>query len=96
MIQRTVKTTLRAMGGGTFKHWDIRLAKATWLVNSRASTNRAGPAQSNLLRTVEGEKVPVLHVKNTLGKTGWVTPASGKDKPIRGVALLKDLDALGG
>ncbi|GAB0203440.1 hypothetical protein GRJ2_002809600 [Grus japonensis] len=30
-----LKTTLRAMGGGTFKHWDTHLAKATWLVNSR-------------------------------------------------------------
>lgn len=24
-----LKTTLRAMGGGTFKHWDTHLAKAT-------------------------------------------------------------------
>ncbi|KAK4817076.1 hypothetical protein QYF61_027105 [Mycteria americana] len=25
-----LKTTLTAMGGGTFKHWDTHLAKATW------------------------------------------------------------------
>ncbi|GAB0206634.1 hypothetical protein GRJ2_003129000 [Grus japonensis] len=25
-----LKTTLRAMGGGTLKHWDTHLAKATW------------------------------------------------------------------
>jgi len=34
-----LKTTLRAMGGGTFKNWYIHLAKATWLVNTRGSTN---------------------------------------------------------
>ncbi|KAK4832710.1 hypothetical protein QYF61_025171 [Mycteria americana] len=70
-----LKTTLRAMGDGMFKHWDTHLAKATWLVNTRGSANRAGPAQSKLLRTVEGDKVPVVHIKNMLGKTIWVTPA---------------------
>ncbi|GAB0202801.1 hypothetical protein GRJ2_002745700 [Grus japonensis] len=34
-----LKTTLRAMGGGTLKHWDTHLAKATWLVNTRGSAN---------------------------------------------------------
>ncbi|KAK4806485.1 hypothetical protein QYF61_013978 [Mycteria americana] len=84
-----LKTTLRAMGGGTFKHWDTHLAKATWLVNTRGSVNRPGPAQSKLLRTVEGDKVPVVHIKNMLGKTVWVTPASGKGKPIRGIAFAQ-------
>ncbi|KAK4807213.1 hypothetical protein QYF61_024333 [Mycteria americana] len=84
-----LKTTLRAMGGGTFKHWDTHLAKATWLVNTRGSVNRAGPAQSKLLRTVEGDKVPVVHIRNMLGKTVWVTPASGKGKPIRGIAFAQ-------
>ncbi|KAK4807118.1 hypothetical protein QYF61_018459 [Mycteria americana] len=84
-----LKTTLRAMGGGTFKHWDTHLAKATWLVNTRGSVNRAGPAQSKLLRTVEGDKVPVVHIKNVLGKTVWVTPASGKGKPNRGIAFAQ-------
>ncbi|KAK4819555.1 hypothetical protein QYF61_007066 [Mycteria americana] len=82
-----LKTALRATGAGTFKHWDTHLAKATWLVNTRGSVNRAGPAQSKLLRTVEGDKVPVVHIKNMLGKTVWVTPASGKGKPIRGIAF---------
>ena len=77
------------MGGGTFKHWDTHLAKATWLVNTRGSVNRAGPAQSKLLRTVEGDKVSVVHIKNMLGKTVWVTPASGKGKPIRGIAFAQ-------
>ncbi|KAK4811029.1 hypothetical protein QYF61_015733 [Mycteria americana] len=84
-----LKTALRAMGGGTFKHWDTHLAKATWLVNTRGSVNRAGPAQSKLLRTVEGDKFPVVHIKNMLGKTVWVTPASGKGKPIRGIAFAQ-------
>ncbi|GAB0209290.1 hypothetical protein GRJ2_003394700 [Grus japonensis] len=61
-----LKTTLRAMGGGTLKHWDTHLAKATWLVNTRGSANRAGPAQSKLPRPVEGDKVPVVRMKNML------------------------------
>ncbi|KAK4828480.1 hypothetical protein QYF61_026705, partial [Mycteria americana] len=84
-----LKTTLRAMGGGTFKHWDTHLAKATWLVNTRGSANRAGPAQSELLHIVEGDEVPVVHIKNMLGKTAWVTPASGKGKPIHGIAFAQ-------
>ncbi|KAK4807122.1 hypothetical protein QYF61_018463 [Mycteria americana] len=84
-----LKTTLRAMGGGMFKHWDTHLAKATWLVNTRGSVNQPGSAQSKLLRTVEGDKVPVVHIKNVLGKTVWVTPASGKGKPIRGIAFAQ-------
>ena len=77
------------MGGGTFKHWDTHLAKATWLVNTRGSANRAGPAQSEPLRTVEGDRVPVLHEKSMMGKTVWVLPASGKGKPIRGIAFAR-------
>ncbi|XP_062465642.1 insertion element IS476 uncharacterized 39.2 kDa protein-like [Pezoporus occidentalis] len=82
-----LKTTLRAMGVGTFKHRDTHLPKATWLVNTRGSANRAGPAQSELLHTVKGDKVPVVHIKNLLGKTVWVIPASGKGKPTRGIAF---------
>lgn len=48
------------MGGGTFKHADLHLAKAISLVNTRGSTNQAGPAQSKLLRTVAGDEVPVV------------------------------------
>ncbi|RMC20594.1 hypothetical protein DUI87_01446 [Hirundo rustica rustica] len=29
-----LKTTLKALGGGTFKNWENNLAKATWLVNT--------------------------------------------------------------
>jgi len=82
-----LKTTLRAMGGGTFKTWDTHLAKATWLVNTRGSTNRAGPAQSKHPCPVEGDKVPVVHMRNMLGKTLWLSPASGKAKLIRGIAF---------
>ncbi|KAK4810932.1 hypothetical protein QYF61_013340 [Mycteria americana] len=86
-----LKTKLRAMGGGTFKHWDMHLAKATWLVNNRGSVNRPGPAHQNFyaLIPLEGDKVPVVHIKNMLGKTVWVTPASGKGKPIRGIAFAQ-------
>ena len=79
------------MGGGTFKHWDEHLAKATWLVNTRGSAKQAGPAQSNLLCTVDGDKAPVVCIRNMLGKAVWVTPAS-----CVGSLLPKDLGALGG
>ncbi|RMB88432.1 hypothetical protein DUI87_35201 [Hirundo rustica rustica] len=58
-----LKTTLKALGGGTFKNWEINLAKATWLVNTRGSTNRADPAQLQLLRRRDGDKVPVVHMR---------------------------------
>ncbi|KAM6374676.1 uncharacterized protein FN964_001135 [Alca torda] len=79
-----LKTTLKSMGGGTFKNWDKHLAQATWLVNTRGSINRAGPAQSDLLHNIEGDKVPVVHERNMLGKAVWVSPTAGKGKPIRG------------
>jgi len=86
---RLLKTTLRAMGGGTFKNWDTHWAKATWLVNTRGSTNRAGPAQSKPQRPLEGDKVPVVDMRNMLGKTVWVSPASGKGKPIHRTAFAE-------
>jgi len=65
-----LKITLRAMGGETFKHWDTHLTKVTWLVNTRASTNRADPAQSKPQRPVEGDKVHIVHKQNTLDSLG--------------------------
>jgi len=76
------KTTFRAMGGGTFKNWDTHLAKATWLLNTRGSTNRAGPAQSKPQRPVEGDKVLVV--------------PRAKASPSAGLVLLKDLGVPGG
>jgi len=85
-----LKTPLKAMErGGTFKHWDTHPAKATWLVNTRGSTNGAGPAQSKLPRTAEGDKVPAAHMKNMLGKTVWGIPAMGKGKPIHGITFAQ-------
>ncbi|KAM6335132.1 uncharacterized protein FN964_013470 isoform 2-T2 [Alca torda] len=84
-----LKTTLKSMGGGTFKNWDKHLAQATWLVNTRGSINRAGPAQSDLLHNIEGDKVPVVHERNMLGKAVWVSPTAGKGKPIRGTVFAQ-------
>ena len=84
-----LKTTLRAMGRGTSKPWDVHLAEATWSVNPRGSAKQAGPAQSNLLCTVDGDKAPVMRIKNMLGQTVWVTPASGKGKPVRGITFAQ-------
>ncbi|GAB0210035.1 hypothetical protein GRJ2_003469300 [Grus japonensis] len=91
-----LKTTLRAMGGGTLKHWDTHLAKATWLISTRGCTSQACPAQSKLPQPVEGDKVPVVCMKNMLGKTVWVSPASGKGNPLCRRVLLRDQGALGG
>jgi len=72
-----LKTTLKALGGGTVKNGGKHLAQATWLVHSRGSINQAGPAQSDFLHAVEGDKVPVMYERNMLGKTGlfllWAT-----------------------
>ena len=57
------------------------------MVNTRGSIDCDGPAGS--LQTVKGDKVPVVHVKNMLGKAGWVCPASGKDKPLCGTFFAK-------
>ena len=54
-----------------FKNWEKHLAEATWLVNTQGSINQDGPAQSRSLHTVEGDKVPVVHVKSILGKAVW-------------------------
>ncbi|RMC22174.1 hypothetical protein DUI87_03047 [Hirundo rustica rustica] len=59
-----LKTQLKALGGGSFKNWEQHLAKATWLVNTRGSTNRAGPAQAEPLHTIDGDKVPVVHARD--------------------------------
>ena len=58
---------LKAMGGGTFKHWEKHLAEATWLVNTRGSINRDGPASS--LHTVKGDKGPCNTCKEHVGKS---------------------------
>ncbi|RMC15262.1 hypothetical protein DUI87_07450 [Hirundo rustica rustica] len=84
-----LKTTLKALGGGTFKNWELNLAKATWMVNTRGSINRAGPAQSEPLHTVDGDKVPVVHMKGILGKTVWINPTSSKGRPIRGIVFAQ-------
>ena len=80
---------LKAMGGGTFKHWEKHLEEATWLVNTRGSITRDGPTQSSSLHTVEGDKVPVVHIKSTLRKAVWVLPASGKGKPFCGTVFAE-------
>ncbi|RMC13509.1 hypothetical protein DUI87_08585 [Hirundo rustica rustica] len=46
----------------------MNLAKVTWMVNTQGSINRAGPAQSEHLHTVDGDKVPVVHMKGSQWK----------------------------
>ena len=47
------------------------------------------PAQSSSLHFVEGDKVPVVHVKSMLGKAVWVLPASRKGKPLCGTVFAQ-------
>ncbi|KAJ7407376.1 hypothetical protein BTVI_63414 [Pitangus sulphuratus] len=82
-----LKTTLKALGGGTFKDWDQHLAKATWLVNTRGSVNQVGPAQSKSLHIVDGDKVPVIHLRGVLGKGVWINPAPSQGKSIHGIVF---------
>jgi len=84
-----LKIRLKTMGDGTLKLCDTHVAKVTWLVNTRGSTNLAGPAQSKLLYTVEGDKITAVHMKNILGTTDWVSPALGKGKTIRGLTFTE-------
>ncbi|RMB91353.1 hypothetical protein DUI87_32144 [Hirundo rustica rustica] len=91
-----LKTTLKALGGGTFKNWEVNLAKATWMVNTRGSIPRAGAAQSEPLHTVDGDKVPVVHMKGILGKTVWINPTSGKGRPIHGIVFAQGPGSLVG
>ena len=78
---------LKAMGGGTFKHWKKHFTEATWLDSTRGSINRDGPA--SYLHTVKGDKVPTVHVKDMLGKAIWFFPASGKGKTLRGTIFAQ-------
>ena len=80
-----LKTMLKAMGGGSFKHWEKHLAENTWLVNTRGSISRDSPAGS--LYTVKGDKVPIVHIESMLRKAVWVFPASGKGKPLHGTVF---------
>jgi len=77
------------MGVGTFKSWGTHLAKATWLFNTRGSTNRGRPAQSEPQHSAGGNEVPVVHMQNMLGKMVSVSPASGKGKAVRGIAFAQ-------
>lgn len=58
--------------------WQNPRAEST-LVDPSAS--RAGPAQSNVPGTVEGDKGPAVCLTNMLGRTAWVVAASGQGQP---------------
>lgn len=84
-----LKATLGAMGGGTFKHWDTHLGKATCSVNTRGSASWAGHTQSNLLHT----KVPCRAHKKYAGEDRLGYSCQAKANPPMGLLLLRDPDA---
>ncbi|RMB88954.1 hypothetical protein DUI87_34662 [Hirundo rustica rustica] len=69
-----LKTQWKALGGGSFKNWEQHLARVTWLVTTRASTNRAGPAQAEPLHTIDGVKVPVVHARDLHKMVSLIDP----------------------
>ncbi|RMB92835.1 hypothetical protein DUI87_30729 [Hirundo rustica rustica] len=69
--QNNEQTTLKALSGGTFKNWEVNLAKATWMVNTQGSIIRAGPTQSAHLHTVDGEKMAKKMWKETVNKRNY-------------------------
>ncbi|RMC22220.1 hypothetical protein DUI87_00531 [Hirundo rustica rustica] len=84
--QNNKQTTLKALGGRTFKNWEVNLAKATWMVNTLGSIHRACPAQSEYLHTVDGDKVPVVHMKVRVYFT-YFTVTSHNDDTISAYIL---------
>ncbi|XP_064007003.1 SEC14-like protein 1 isoform X2 [Pogoniulus pusillus] len=61
-----LKTTLKAVEGGSLTNWNAHIAEASWLVNTRGYTNRAGPAQSKLPGAVK-DKLDADYIKRYLG-----------------------------
>ena len=83
-----LKTALRGMGWD-FQKLGYSLSKGHlgWLTPEGPLTGLA--LKSKLPRPVEGDKIPVVHMHNMLGKTVWVSPASGKGKPVCGIAFAQ-------
>lgn len=77
--------------------------KPTSLVNGRGSVCQPSwscpMVQSNVLRIVEEDEVPAVHLKNMLGRTAWVIPATGEAAFTQGTectwwVMWKDGDIL--
>ena len=82
------------MCAGTFKHWDTNPAEPIWLINTRGSASRPGPAQTKPLRAVKGHKVPTVHIRSCVRKCGLLFPWE-KANLFMGFLLLKDPATLG-
>jgi len=85
-VQWTPKNHFENNGGWDFQKLGYSFRKGHLDGEHQRSTNQAGPALSKLPHPVEGDKVPVEHMRNMLGKTVWVSPALGKGKPVHGFA----------
>jgi len=85
----TAKNYTESPGWWNLLTLGLTLANATRSVNIRGSTNRAGPAQSKPFHAVEADKVPAVHLRNMLGRTIWVSPASGKGNPTHRTAFAQ-------
>lgn len=63
-----LKIVYIVVGDGTFKCCNTNPAEITWLINIRGSANQPGFAQTELLRIVEGHKVPIVCISDSLRK----------------------------
>lgn len=78
---------LRASGNEAWKQCNANLAEATWILNTRGTPNHPAPPKTSPLQIFGGDKVPVLHIGNWLGKPVWISPPMGKGKRIHGIVF---------
>lgn len=77
------------MGRGTFKHWDAHWQRPPG--ESALEDLPSGQIKNQKIKifTVEGNKVPVVHMKNVLQKTFWIISALGKGKLICSIVFAQ-------
>lgn len=49
------------MGAEEWKHWDVNLAEASWMINIRRSANQPGPAQTKPLHLYSPIHMPIIN-----------------------------------
>lgn len=89
MVQWTIKNHPESIGQGDHQKLRAAFSKGHLVTNSQNSINQADPAQSEPLHMVEGDKVPVVHIRGMLGQIVWINPTSGNGKSIHGIVIAQ-------
>ena len=76
-------------GGWDFQTLGHPFSKSHLVSQHQRTCHSGWPCPIRTLCTVKGDKFPTVHMKSKLGKTVWVTAASGKSKPIHGIAFAQ-------